>query len=144
MMGHSRRVDTVLGTVSYLESAVFLVAAELHSGVAIPIGSRIWAWTHVSAAALPEVLCAGLFAASGYNLLARRHNAHDVAIAAHALGLLGLVLSLAALMGSSGPRPASDALLHLWMLPLVAITLIATWLDRPRFTLRQYRLLPVA
>jgi len=141
---NSARRSTALGIVTYLESAAFLVAAEFHSGVALLIGHQILEWTHVPAAALLEFLCAIPLLIAGYGLVSHRVWGRRVAAGAHAGALAASFAILAPLGASSGPRPLSDAVSHLLMIPVLTAMLAICWARRSRYSWRRFQRMAAA
>lgn len=105
-------VATTIGVLAAGEAATFFIGALAHLGMRIPLGFATIAEPQIIGATIVEGLC-GLFLAVGaYAVFARQPWAWPTAIAAHAFGLGGVLLGMAAIAAGAGPRTSLNDIYH--------------------------------
>ena len=123
-------VATVVGVLSVLYAATFLLGALLHLGVQVPLVFAVLAEPRILPATVVEGLCGLGLAVAAFAVLTRRGWAWPAAFAAHAFALGGVLLGTVALAVGGGPNTELNTIYHRVM--LVALVAVLVLLLTPR------------
>jgi hypothetical protein len=124
MTGHS--YDSRLATVFTIEAivvlATFVIASLLHIGVRLPIGIDE---PRIIPATIVEGLIALSFLVAVFSLLASSPAAWTSLVAAHCVGIAGVLLGIGALAAGRGPSTEANHIYHRVVLAVLIVGLIA-------------------
>ncbi len=125
-------VVTVISVLIVGEAITFLLAALLHLGVQLPLGSTE---PQIIPAAIVEGLCGLFLAVSAYAVFTRRTWAWPIAMAAHVFAVAGVLLGITALALGAGPSTEANTIYHRVILVVLVVVLVLLATPGARTTL---------
>lgn len=140
-----RRVDTsgtaestmtaALHVVVAFDAVVFLLAAMLHVGIAIPLGNTVITTDQIAPASVVEGLLGLVFTFTTYAVYARKGWSWPLLTGAHIMALAGVLLGIWAIAEGYGPDSLWNDIYHRVMLVILVAGLIALFTPSGRTAL---------
>jgi len=126
-------------TVMMVEAITFLIFASLHFGFQISLGFVTLAEPPIGPARIVETTCGLALAGAAITVLLGSRWGWLLAVGAHLLSALGVLLGIVALNAGRGPRTASNDAYHLTILTALAVGLMLLATPTVRSALRRPR-----
>jgi hypothetical protein len=118
------------GIVMLAEAATLGIASYLHRDGHIALGFTVITGEHFTAASTPEAIIGGVLAAGAAFVLAAPRRARKIAVGTTGFALLGVIVGIAAVLGSSRPDITADLTYHAILLAALLATFVLLLLLR--------------
>jgi hypothetical protein len=133
------RIPRLAVAVMAVEAITFLIFASLHFGFQIPIGFVTLAEPPIGPARIVETTCGLALAGAAITVLLGSRWGWLLAVGAHLLSAVGVLLGIVALNAGRGPRTTSNDAYHLTILTALAVGLMLLATPMVRSALRRPR-----
>jgi hypothetical protein len=130
MSDRQHAVTRGFGIVMLAEAATLGIASYLHRDGHIALGFTMITGERFPEAATPEAIIGGVLAVGAAFVLAAPRRAARIAIGTTGFALLGVIIGIAAVLGSSRPDITADLTYHAILLPALVVTFVLLLLRR--------------